>query len=112
MKTILTILILCAGGLCALVFLLTPAGQATVTLVTAKLQPAPPTAVATEMPKLNEDDLPPPISGEAAQVEAKPALEPAPAAPAETGPDDTFERVMAVYEEDSKVQAGANVSKD
>jgi len=102
MKTLLTILILLAGGLGALVFILSPAGQAAVTFVTAKLQPAPLAIAATEVPKLSEEDLAPPMNGEPAPEASKPAPAPAPAAPAETIPDDTFARVMAVYEQDGK----------
>jgi len=109
MKAIMTILILLAGGFAALAFILSPAGKTTVSFITAKLQPAPLTVASAEMPKLSEEDLTPPMTGETVPVESKSTPAPAPAAPAETGPDDTFERVMAVYEQDSKEQSGDGI---
>lgn len=113
MKTLMTMLILLAGGFLALAVLFSPAGKAAVTFITAKLQSAPITVASIDVPGPGEEELtPPPMKGETAMEEAKTTQAPAPAVPAETGPDDTFERVMAVYEEDSKGQAGDNVSKD
>lgn len=105
MKTLMTMLILLAGGFLALAVLLSPAGKAAVTFITAKLQPAPITVASIDVPGASEEELPPPpMKEETALEETKATSAPAPAAPSETGPDDTFERVMAVYEQDSKEQ--------
>lgn len=111
MKVIITMLILLAGGFGGLAFILSPAGKATVSFITAKLQSAPVVVASIDLPKPSEDELMPPLmKGETEETKA--ASAPASTAPAETGPDDTFERVMAIYEEDGKVQKGDNVSKD
>lgn len=105
MKVIMTILILLSGGFAALAFILSPAGKTTVSFITAKLQPAPLTVASIDVPSPGEEELtPPPMKAEIAVEETKAPSVPAPAAPAEIGPDDTFERVMAVYEQDGKEQ--------
>lgn len=107
MKTLMIMLILLAGGFLALAVLFSPAGKAAVTFITDRLQSAPLTVASINVLNPSEEDFtPPPMKVETALEETKATPAPAPAAPAETGPDDTFERVMAVYEQDGKEQAG------
>jgi len=105
MKFILTILALIVGGLCALAFILTPAGKATVLYLTASLHAPTAVVASTALPKLNDDELAaPPLDGETAL--AVPKEEPAPAA----ADEDTFGPVMAIYEQDGKDQAAESAA--
>lgn len=74
----------------------------------AKCQPSPVIVVPPGLPKLSEEDLPPPPIEEAAPDLAAPAEAQAPAAApaAEAGPEETFDRVMKIYEDDEKSRAG------
>jgi len=93
-------------ALAGVFFLAAPAGKAVLAAFAANLRAVPASAFATALPGLSEEDLPPPlVSTETVTAATKEAPLPATAPAAETGPDDTFERVMAVYEQDGKEQA-------
>ena len=73
----------------------------------AKCQPSPVIVVPPGLTKFSEEDLPPPLIAEATPDLAAPGEAQAPAVnpAAEAGPDDTFERVMEIYENDEKSRA-------
>jgi len=96
-------------------FINSPGCKAALAAVISKLQAAPvAVAASTALPKFSEDELAaPPINGEAdiaAPYEAPAASAPAAAAATEAGSDDTFELVMAIYENDEKEQARETIT--
>ncbi len=88
--------------LSAVIFINSPWCKATFKSCISLLQTAPAVVASTALPKLSEEELPaPPLNSEADL--AAPKEEPPPVA-AEAGPDDTFERVMDIYDKDMKEQ--------
>lgn len=85
-------------------FINKPAIKAAFANYVAKCQPSEAVVVPATLPKLSEEDIPPPPLAEGTPGQGAP--EEAKAPTSETGPDDTFERVMEIYENDEKSRAG------
>lgn len=97
-----------------IIFINKPVIKAAFANYVAKCQTAPIIVVPAALPKLSEEDLPPPPIEEAAPDLAAPAEARAPAAApaAEAGPDETFDRVMKIYEDDEKSRAGETATSN
>ncbi len=90
----------------AWVYIGTPAGQAELAALAARLQAVPAASSPVAAPGASDEDLPPPpVSAET--VPAAPVQDAAAAATpaAEAGPEDTFINVMGVYEADDQARA-------
>jgi len=93
----------------AWIYIGTPAGQAELAALAARLQAVPAASSPVVAPGASDEDLPPPpVSAETVPaVPGAPAQDTAAAAApaAEAGPEDTFINVMGVYEADDRARA-------
>lgn len=91
-------------GAVAMAFFSTPHGKAVFAAFSAQFEAPPAIVAVSSIAKADEEEVPPPpVSPETAP--ASPEEAPVPAPPVHSGPDDTFQRVMEVYERDGKASA-------
>ncbi len=93
-----------AATLGGLAFIGSPAGKAALAELGARLQGVPAVTVRAALPKLSQEELPPPPESapEPAEAASETQREVSPEARAE----DTFTKIISIYEEDGKAGGG------